>query len=511
MAFDLPGLSIGVELEVVLFFTEALLAAHLEPGHTIDKNVVNNQGIQYSRKRFPGWGLDMSNGKREDFLPYDLEGPKICISLIKDAAEDESDKSSGSASMDFGDSDNDANSGAPQLVATIASGTNSAESANSEAENASHTPKINKSKKPFSTALPWGVIVDHSIIGLTAEEKAERNYDPDQWDTTGVEFVSKVYGENRTGSGIEALQQDVHTLKAALTTAQSAIATTDTTGFHIHVGQPNNARFPIEVLRALKFILLIFENEISKVHASRRIDQDLGWSQIRPNLVCWRIEEFDRCERDLKTVHDEHSGLTKYYRSKYISIAEIRDYIFRSEFEDDDAAYKYLKELSWEKTKGIDTRRHIVNWDNIDGINHKYSWRSGNYFGEPDIDATYHRPPTIEFRQPEGTLDPDTIGHLVHFYLAIVRYAYTLAHQGRDALRQIDTWASELIDIEHLLGNLELPNDTREFLQLRLEAREMEMMKAFCKDEWMGNDVWEECDEDGHTPDDDDVFMDDGY
>jgi hypothetical protein len=237
---------------------------------------------------------------------------------------------------------------------------------------------------------------------------------------------------------------------------------------HIHVGISNNGRFPIQALRTLGFLCLIFEHEISRLYEAHRT-QTSNLSFIRSNLKEYRSTNADFHDREYQ--YDE--GGTIIARSKYISIAKLRELILDNVTAGDVAYHTLKQQVSSEKN-------YLVNFQNIDGKNGRTS---------------RIRPPTVEFRQPEATFDHITVGHLVHFYTSLVALALRLSYgrSGAPVLPRITRWDSN-INFRDLLDLLVLPVWTRNFLVKRLTEH-----PSAAPDR---NTYWEDCNADGKRDDD---------
>jgi hypothetical protein len=464
-------LSFGLEQEGVLIFQQPLLREVLVHGHTIHKNLAGGSGPKLDASIFPGWAIRAWDGKQHSFVQYTTEPREIAKQLADDAM------SVGSASMEESDDEEDDQRNAAETDSTQQRHTSVAmsriDSGNANDSYDGEDEPKNENEEHFETLSGWVIKRDLSVLKWTEAEKRAAGFDPAAWDTADIEFVSKVYaGED----AIATMQQVVRTLVRALDQEKSKIRATENCGLHVHVGLPDNSRLPIRALQALMFLSMIFEPEIDKFHEPRRIGNDHIESHIRSNLDCWKVTKVSHSRDRMETT--DGSGEAVHLRSKYRSIRELRELIFRDDFEDEGAAYKHLKSCL---SKG---KCHIINWQNIDGEN-RIEARTSRSQTIPAHTITL--PPTVEFRQHAGTFDETEIGHWVRFCVALVKHALHLVENGGEILPDVMSWDA-MTEPGDLLGMLDLPDETRTYLERRQSRGEVQDQQY---------PHWEECDEDG--------------
>ncbi|KIW06387.1 uncharacterized protein PV09_02840 [Verruconis gallopava] len=423
-----PTLSFGVELEGLLVFHETLLAPHVPAGLRIKKDRTPQEAYLYGswpRILYPGWAFEDSRGQLQ---PYGDEPPQIASKLLE-SAENLPSVANGKFKRVYGEEQK----GASDRDEISESGKASMDIS----ESSSDEKAIDERRRQDQ----WIVKQDISIASFTPEDKYEVLTGPkfanvSDWDTWGVEFISPVYVADEE---IDMMKAHTTELRRHLETPLSTIVETKTCGLHVHVGLPDNGKMPIEVLRVLAFITVMYEDQISLIHDEHRVAS--REEPIMSNRK--KFKQSPSADVDRKFVDEDEVFST------FLAVKEIRRRIFFDAHASQDQAYVYLKELL------CTSKQHIINWLNIDG-----KVQSKDKLLEK-------RPPTIEFRQHSASFDAEVIEHWVRFCLGLVRLAYELADAGVSCFSDIQTWDDEL-DLRDLLDQMCLPATTLRYFRDKL-------------------------------------------
>lgn len=437
-------LSAGIELEGLLVFRKDLLQQILPKNRSVWTGGLKDNGQPLSTdSHVSGWALQSEPDERVKAGQYLNEEPqKMVMFLLNEPIP---------------------NSNQPLATTRIVT------------LNGVRTPVTRPIPHPdpterFLTRSGWIIKRDYSIKPLTKAEKRYRKLHPGQFDTIDIELVSGVY------TLVQSLVRDVRDMVARITTNRSFLYHTRACGMHIHVGTPNDARLPLQTLRVLGFICLIFEHEISRLYQAHRAEKSTRhW--IGSNIYRHRSRFTHFNNRDYQYASDRTTIIA---RSRYVSVAYLRREILANP-STGDPAYQTLKRTISR------SKKYIYNFQNIDGLNR-------NVVGT--------RPPTVEFRQPEATFDPAAIGHLVNFYTSLVTLAFNISRGTGTVLPQITRWDSR-IKLDDLLRWLRLPQATYLYFVDRINPARY----ASTPPNW--NTYWEHCNPDGTRPDDDDLSLDD--
>ncbi|RDI89588.1 hypothetical protein Vi05172_g714 [Venturia inaequalis] len=283
----------------------------------------------------------------------------------------------------------------------------------------------------------WILTADQSLQALTEEEKIStfpakiKNGQGEEWDSYGIELVSPPYLE----TDLAHAEANISGLLGALETPTSGITTNETCGVHVHIGLPSGDCFPIKVLQHLCELLVIYEDEIARLHPTHRRNRT---DEIESNKVRFAAEGLDNEALDFmdRVVPDFDTGdlVTKRHESTYKAVHEIH----RLLFDEVDAATDPVQQLqkSMGKARGM-----IVNFAYLNR-------RNG--------------PQTIEFRQHAGSMDSKEIGNWVRFCLGLVKLAWRYADgEGGCGVKH---W-SDRVDIGDLMEEMGLEDEDREYFQ----------------------------------------------
>lgn len=387
-----PDLTFGIELETILVYHESLLKPHIPPGTKIVKDITLGARDDSEVTK---WMFQDGRSRRYDIT---TEPSKIAAELVRNSVDTED----------------------PLADIQV-------------------TTQDIGNKKEYES---WKVMQERAVPDLDAYTKEDllEEHEPDEWTSQAIEFVSPVYWYT---DDLEEVLTDVKAIREHVTTQGSFLHYPENCGLHVHVGSPDGARFPREVVRALAFLTIVYEDEISKVHAVHRVGQK---SRIASNRKYWVNPK----------LYPKGTVLPAYMRTPrqhYAEIKQIREDIFHKtgDIEDD---YMRIQELLG------DGREHIINWQYIYGFRKRRGY---------DRDEYIPGPATVEFRQHETVERNAPIKHWIRFCVALVGLAYEMASQEADCLPKIQTWDSEEIHWSYLFMRMKLPLETVDYYINRCE------------------------------------------
>ncbi|TKA53133.1 hypothetical protein B0A49_11664 [Cryomyces minteri] len=302
-----------------------------------------------------------------------------------------------------------------------------------------HVHAENEKQTSYQT---WSISVDGTLNGLTKADLVAAFPDriPDlaaaaDFDSYGIELITHPY------SCATAARDDIAAVISSLrgsSISNFGVTTNLNCGAHVHVGLPDGGGIPLSVVQHLAYLVVVYEDEISALHApSRRLNIDHG------ELSTNREAFFAECPEPVeKWFLDPLTGVStlKKMEPTYLPLAQIR----RMLFDDVD------KTGAGDSGKGL---RKLCAYMGHKGhlVNFSYLTRTA--------DAG---PRTLEFRQHAGTLEADDVYHWVLFCTGLVRLAYRYAETGTDSA--VESW-DDTIDIELLWSEMGLPEASREFLR----------------------------------------------
>lgn len=263
----------------------------------------------------------------------------------------------------------------------------------------------------------WIISTDRTVVGQGSKNLNKwlpRLSDKkvlNRWDSYGIEVISPVLRSNNARH-TAVLEQVVNALRGKGDELYEGFITNQC-ALHVHVEAPD-----LEVVKELTAILLIYEEEISRLHPACRRP---GHRAARGNLTSNRImpflaSDFVPSEDNIARIWDERAETSRYRQRR--SIQEIREEIDRLQNEQKVAEY-----MGFPGTH----RLRVVNFRHLRGSTN---------------------PRTIEFRQARGSLDPYDVIHWVNFCLGLVHLAEYYV-QSPDA--RIQDWADENADNNHML------------------------------------------------------------
>lgn len=293
----------------------------------------------------------------------------------------------------------------------------------------------------------WIITADDSLEALKENEKVAAfpstitDNKKHEWDTYGIELVSPPYSEDELSNA----EADISSLLSSLDTPTSGITTNTTGGFHVHIGTPTGECLPIKVLQHLSTLLIIYEDQISRLHPPHRRGRT---DEIESNKLRFAAEYIgnepldfiDRLAPDL----DNGTGETvttiklKKHESRYKAIHEIH----RLLFDEVDQAENPIAQLQ----KGMGPRRGMT-------VNFAYLDRPNG-------------PQTIEFRQHAASVDGKEISYWVRFCLGLVKLAWRFA--DGESEYKVKHWGDR-VDILDLMGEMGLEEEVRSFYEGKIE------------------------------------------
>lgn len=249
----------------------------------------------------------------------------------------------------------------------------------------------------------WIITVDHTVCGRGADIGTwlpERVIDPNKWDSYGIELASRILntGEPADRDEIEAI---IDVVKGTKISNHNAFVTNQC-GLHVHVEAPQD----LKVLKELALLLIVYEEEISKLHPPcRRHGHPATTGSLNSNRLGFLFDE-DTVTRHLikidSSTHALRQSESAILRGVENRFADIRQGINNCE---DASALSRL--MCWP----ADDRPGHEHGDRNRFVNFTYLCRGDGYAQ------------TIEFRQARGTLVAEEVHHWVNFCIALVRLA----------------------------------------------------------------------------------------
>jgi uncharacterized membrane protein YgcG len=214
---------------------------------------------------------------------------------------------------------------------------------------------------------------------------------------------------------------------------------------HVHVQAPEE----IEVLQELAILLLIYEEEISRLHPPCRRPHDKKAlrlagprGNVDSNRVFWLLDD-EETTPDIKSkrFHDMDRTL-RALKSQYHTVDELRAWVRHKDTHETLA--KCMNYPPGKESHDNGNRNRIVNFTTA---------ARSNIF-----------PNTIEFRQARGSLCVEEIMHWVKFCVGLVRLAHFYHEHSEefhvknwDNIRQANgNWERNKIDVFDLIGHMQL-------------------------------------------------------
>lgn len=257
----------------------------------------------------------------------------------------------------------------------------------------------------------WYISDDPSLLGVDKPTMissfGSRVPDVDKWDSHGVELVSRPLPA--TSESFDEIKQHLEPLKGTASSQYSAMITSHC-ALHVHVGFPDPApgqprtTFGLSLLQHLAYLLVMYEDQISRMHPpSRRAGSEAAMKDCITNLDEFAEASVNASYQNIDGEYFEAHGKLGDYIELEESIATPISYEIsrRLIFAGDMTTAKLVKLMCGT------IKDHIVNF---------------TYLLRPAQAAR-----TLEFRQHEGSLDPEAIRWWVNFVLSLVKLADQMA------------------------------------------------------------------------------------
>lgn len=296
----------------------------------------------------------------------------------------------------------------------------------------------------------WFLVRDPTVLPTTRGDIARRLSLPhdqaQQWDSDGMELVSRKYGREEITSGCQKLRSifDILADTPASGPRSTGVLETVFGGTHVHIGFNWKSKEDVDLylLRHLGFILLSNEELLSSLHAYRRRDVEKFISPMAPEFVHDKKatnaqNQADKAEQAYQELQQKyhsaqnlHSNVQDFRKRKNIKKdQDVRNKLAEFFFDPDlksNELFLHLQKLTsvGERAKrGRPDHHCIVDFHRLADL-HGYT-TAEDMSRAPDPKS----PPTIEFRQHGCTLDADEVEHWVKFLFALVSYAERKARQ----------------------------------------------------------------------------------
>ncbi|TVY42778.1 hypothetical protein LSUB1_G001537 [Lachnellula subtilissima] len=283
----------------------------------------------------------------------------------------------------------------------------------------------------------WIITVDHTVCGRGADIGTwlpEKAIDPNEWDSYGIELASRILnsGEPADGDEIEAI---IDVVKGTKISNHNAFVTNQC-GLHVHIEAPKD----LNVSKELALLLIVYEEEISKLHPPcRRHGHPATVRSLNSNRLGFLYDE------DTLTRH-----LSKIDCSTHI--------LRQSESEI----------LRGAKNKFVEIRQEIYSCQDAFALSRLMCWPAENRSGHEHGDRNRF---TIEFRQARGTLVAEEIHHWVDFCVALVRLAESHAQNpGQFPIDSFQSYSKDggatvlsPVNINRLIDSMGFGEEAREF------------------------------------------------
>ncbi|KAF4635430.1 hypothetical protein G7Y89_g2669 [Cudoniella acicularis] len=393
----------GVELEFVFAFHEGELDLGQTNGipNTLSKNLSYFQREQYPEfskfkpSEFPNliynsWGVQKGNSTKLD--AYDAEPQAIVKRKIESRFSEIPTKISGT------------------LYAT------------------------KKCQKDMEYYIKWLVPVDHSVCGLGLDNLPKwlpkRVANPSEWDSYGLELVSPILY-----TGLPSKRDEISKiLNAAVGTDnyKHGPFITNQCGLHVHVEAPKD----IKVLKELAVLLLLCEEELSRLHPrSRRPGHASAKRQIDSNRLYFQLgndPNFGKESDDYLKADCSTNAL-----QKNVTVQQIHQRI-----------RLIKKKTALSQKMCWPAPQHNPNGNQYCLINFVYLTQ-----GEGYAEA-------IEFRQARGTTSAEEVNHWVDFCVGLVKLAeFYLKIPARFLVKSWNDLRAENNVLYQLMQDIELSDE----------------------------------------------------
>ncbi|CAD6452082.1 bc0669f5-5eef-4021-88af-057f7237d178 [Sclerotinia trifoliorum] len=410
----------GIELEYVLAFHELELNLSDQEGRSPDHGIEKN--IRLAIRRHPAWSPTVMAGyERASKLIYNSWA--IRINNVKDKDQKQDLANLRPYHLE------------PQSIVLNKLNDKVAQLRG----NVRHKGPQKASEKVPGAYDQWIISTDSTVVGQGSSNlykwlpRISGNVSK-RWDSYGIEVISPVLRSNSTRDRVE-LEQVLNALKGEGDELYEGFITNQC-ALQVHVEPPSLA-----ALKELACILLIYEDEISRLHPRCRRP---GHQATRGNIISNRTltflgRNFTTFEDNVGEVWDQNMDVSVFKKRR--TIRQIRNEIHQLQDESAVADYMCFPATS---------RLRIVNFRPL-----RYT----------------KFPRTIEFRQARGSLDIHDVNYWVDFCVGLVQLAeYYVENPGA----RIQSWDEDhdghvkKLDIFQLMEDMNLDERTMRYWRHRV-------------------------------------------
>ena len=264
----------------------------------------------------------------------------------------------------------------------------------------------------------WIISVDRTVPGVGPRNVHQRlsSYDKrtergarGMWDSYGIELISPVFETDTNRGGGRGTIREILAAVAAEERGTDAFITNQC-GLHVHIGDPNG--FKLEELQTLAYLLVIYEEELSKLHPpARRPGHRVSYDNIESNrsglILEGRTNADKLFEEDFwhytRSMQQSNEFTDARYK-KHISVRAIKKWAA-----DQQSVDSLVERFNWRASK------------DRPGLEHGNRLRQVNFV--PLTRTREDLPKTIEFRAARGTLKEEEVTRWVDVCLGLVRLA----------------------------------------------------------------------------------------
>ena len=309
--------------------------------------------------------------------------------------------------------------------------------------------------------MKWIITADHSVCGRGTGVETwlpGKVVDSHEWDSYGIELASRVFN---TGipSHRDEIEAIIDVVKGTKIDNHGAFITNQC-GLHVHIEPPKN----LQVLKELALILIVYEQEISKLHPPcRRHGHPATIGNLNSNRLGFLFNEDTlRWSKPQNFIGiDCSTHVLRYSESEVLGWAKNKFAEIRKTIND----CKDVAALSKLMCSPADDRPGHEHGDRNRFVNFTYLCRGDEYAQ------------TIEFRQARGTLAAEEIHHWVDFCVALVRLAEF--HANNPGKFPIDNFESDSSSRKLTVDNSVSINRLMDAMGLSEAAREFWHHKSF--------------------------------
>jgi len=313
---------------------------------------------------------------------------------------------------------------------------------------------MNLGSKTVDKYQEWLVTVDHSVCGRGSQNiptwlpKVSAS-EAHLWDSYGLELVSRVFNTT-TNPGDAEICNVIDTIKGNESSTYGSF-TTNQTGLHVHVQAPED----LSVLKELAMILLIYEDEISRLHSKcRRPNHPATAGVLGSNRTAFMLDDLT-----YKSHYPKLDCSTPALAKRY-SIPQLRGMMERR-FKSKEVLSQRMNGPVPENAKAYPngTRHRLVNFTTT--------------CRKPDEDTGKAFPSTIEFRHAQGSLDSVHVLKWIEFCVGLVRLAHEYASKSKNF--RVHDWGNpanpigsmDHISVWDLIEDMGLPEESKRFWKTR--------------------------------------------